>query len=69
MDCCAGANRLWIWPLRDGAVIPAPNMALVKGEQVSKDKTLLPLIETVLEHRELLVVMCRVLWTASFLSA
>ena len=59
---------LWIWPLCDGAVVPACDMALVKGEPVSQDETLLPLtVEAVLKHGELLAVMRHVLRTALFL--
>jgi hypothetical protein len=31
VDCPASANGLRIWPLRDGAVVPAHNTALVEG--------------------------------------
>ncbi len=68
MDCCTGVNGLWIWPLCDGAVVPACNTALVKGEPASQDETHLPpTVEAVLEHGELLAMMHRVLWTALFL--
>ncbi len=54
--------------MRDGAVVPACNMALVKGEPASKDETLLPpTVEAIFKHGELLAVMRHVLWTALFL--
>jgi hypothetical protein len=66
VDCFACANWRWIWPLRDGAAVPARKLALVKGELASKDKTLLPLtFEAVLKHGDFLAVMRHVLWTAS----
>jgi hypothetical protein len=43
-------------------------MALIKGEPVSEDETLLPpTVEAVLEHGELLAVVRHVLRTALFL--
>jgi hypothetical protein len=68
VDCHAGANGLWIWPLRDGAVVPARNTALVECKPASKNHTLLlPTAEAVFEHGELPAVMCRAFRTAFLL--
>ncbi len=48
-------------------MVPAHNTALVEGEPVTKHKALLPpTIEAVLEHGELLAVMCHAIKTAFF---
>jgi len=68
VDCRAGANVLRIWPLCDGAVVPAHNTGLVEGKPASKHHALLPTtVEAIFEHGELPVVMCRAFWTAFLL--
>ena len=68
VDCCTGANGLWIWLLRDGDVVPACNMALIEGEPASEcDTHLPPTDEAIFEHEELLVGMRRPIGAASFL--
>jgi hypothetical protein len=67
VDCCTGANGLWIWPLCDGAVVPTHNTALVEGEPASKHSALLsPTVEAVLKNGELLAVMHPAIRTALF---